>query len=260
MNLGRRYAVALQMAGVNPPAVSKTTGIPVATINALIRRDSSRSNYVEQLLGALPSNKVNVNWVRTGQGTPEPINLHIDPQKVAMEPARALLTPQLARDAESSAMDSLESPLRSWEHDKALPPGTSVFLPRLLATHDSDEKVIKVVFLISNLNVFQTDWIREALLSPSGLCWVVASDDSMEPVLWKGDACVVDTKDRDVHDGNTYVIMYASRPRIRKLFLLPDGGLRLKPINDKYEVFDVHDPATVVVIGRVIRKSGAGGL
>lgn len=261
MNLGKRFGVALQMAGINPPAVSRSTGIPVASINALIRRDSSRSNYVEQLLGALPASRVNIDWVRTGQGTADPINTGTpQPADKEQQPTQAPPSPQLARAVLSNNMTPLETPLRSWEHEKTLPPGAYVFLPRLLATHDADTGAVKIVFLIEEMQVFRADWIRDDHLPPAGLCWVTAPDDSMEPVLWQGDACVVNTREKDVQDGKVYALMYAGRPRLRRLFLLPGGGLRLKPTNDKYESFDVHDPSQAVIIGRVVRKAGKGGL
>lgn len=259
MNLGKRLADAFKKAGLNPPAVSRKTGIPVASINALIRRDSNKSVYIEQLLAVLPADKVNVDWVRTGQGSPEPI--HPGGNPAVKENAPPAPAPQTARLAHSNAAPNLAAaPLRSWEHKSELPSGEWVFLPKL-ATTDEHGQGIKIVFLIEEIQAFKADWIRDDQLAPAGLAWGVSPDDSMEPVLWEGDAFVVNTNDNsDIQDGKTYVVMYGGRQRVRKLFVLPGGGLRLKPTNDKHESFDVADYGSVRIIGRVVRKAGKGGL
>ncbi len=261
MNLGKRFAVAFRMAGFNPPAVARLTGIPVATINALTRRDSKRSNYVEQLLAILPAEKVNVEWVRTGQGTPEPINTA--PMEAQKENApRALSAPSIARVAHTNETPGLPAaPLRSWEHENELPPGAAwVFLPRLLVTSEGGQGV-KIVFLIEEVQAFRADWVRDDQLKPSGLAWGVSPDESMQPVLWEGDAFVIDTNDKEeIQDGRTYAVMYGGRQRVRRLFALPGGGLRLKPANDNFESFDVPDARAVTIIGRIVRKAGKGGL
>jgi phage repressor protein C with HTH and peptisase S24 domain len=49
--------------------LAKAAGVPQPTLSALELRDSNRSNYADQLISALPADRVNIEWVRTGQGS-----------------------------------------------------------------------------------------------------------------------------------------------------------------------------------------------
>lgn len=262
MNLGKRLATALNMVGKTPPQIARATGVPVASINALIRRDSKRSEFTEQMLDAIPADRVNHDWVRTGQGSPEPIKERLT--HAGRKESIRLAEPPTMKDDSSSAAGAAEVPLRSWEHPTALPPGEWVFLPKLgfrLANPGVD-MTITPVLMKEEIQAFRTGWIREDQFQPAMLAWHDATDDSMAPIIYKGDSFVVDTSATAVRDGKTYAVWFGNALRPRRLQLLPTGGIRVHPENSDFATVDIQaaDIAALRIIGRIVHRSGKGGL
>jgi hypothetical protein len=266
MNLGNRLAVAFQLVGTRAPAVARQTGVPVTSINALLRRGSKRSEFTERILAVIPPEKVSHEWVRTGQGTPEPTT-HTGPTTKAKEVTGG--TPaHIARSVQAAASEEklAAAPIRSWDYQESLPPdGGWVFVPKLGIVHSSTGAGIedlKIVLLIEDVQAFRAHWIRDDQLKPAALAWSQATDDSMDDVIYKGDSYVIDTSDTQVVDGKTYAIWYSGAERARKLFLLPGGGLRIAPNSPAFATVDLtSDQAKgVKIIGRVVHRSGKGGL
>lgn len=292
MNLGKRIGIAFDKCGVTAPQVARLTGVKVATINALLRRTTSeRSSFLEQILSALPAEKVNHDWIRTGRGTPEP-----DPRrsftpplkddhawvrgpqgtpepdarngqsKQAREERRGPVT-QIARAVQPAVSATLAAaPIRAWEYQDELPvEGGWVFIPKLGIVHSTStggKEEIKIVQLVEEVQAFRAEWIREDQLKPNALVWATAPDASMAKVIYEGDSYVIDTSDTVPVDGRAYSVWYAGGEHVRRLFRLPDGGLRLKPESDDFQAFDMgaEEAKFLRIIGRVVHRAGKGGL
>lgn len=268
MNLGDRIKKALEMAGTKAPDVARASGVPVANINALMRRSSKRSEFTEAILAVLPSTLINVNWVRTGQGTPEPTSVVSlahpggEQQRRASAPS---LSAAVAHSVGSEKVGLAAAPLRSWDYPTELPPGEWVFLPKLGVMHSGSEaqkNEIKTVLLVEEIQAFKTGWIREDQLRPVALAWHDAIDASMDPAICKGDSFVIDTSTTDVIDGKTYAVWYGGALRPRRLFMLPSGGLRLAVLNAEFATVDIApDEAKMLrIVGRIVHRAGRGGL
>lgn len=167
--------------------------------------------------------------------------------------------------AEVDESQSAMRPIKTWEHEDDLPPGEFAFVKRLslkVAAGPQGESV--------DLNdddglqpqAFRADWIRAKGLKPAALRSTEASGDSMEPTVFDGDAVVLNTADTQVQDKKVYVIWYDGGERIKRLFRLPGGGLRIKSDNEQYAPIDLTaDQAQHVrIIGRVVHRAGDGGL
>lgn len=264
MNLGKRIETALKMAGVSAPDVARATGVPVATLNALMRRDSKRSEFTEALVAYLPKNKVNAEWVRTGQGTPDPVETgQAQParEQTRTTPAHSVA---VARSVGSESIGLAAAPLRSWEHQAELPPGEWVFVPKIgiLQPTQGANDGIKTVYLTEEIQAFRSQWIRDDQLKPGALAWHDMNDDSMEPAICKGDSFVIDTSATDIIDGKTYAVWYGAALRPRKIFMLPSGGLRLTAANSEFTAVDVSaaEAQDLKILGRVVHRAGKGGL
>lgn len=160
--------------------------------------------------------------------------------------------------------DSLR-PILVWEHPDELPEGEYVFVPRLniqLSTGHGREQ-IDVDLIKDKPQAFRADWIRELRLKPAGLASMRVTGDSMEPRLYSGDAVVVDTADTEVLDGKAYALWYDGGERIKRLFRLPGGGVRIVSDNrDKYPSIDLSADQCqhVRIIGRVRHVASTRGL
>jgi len=155
-------------------------------------------------------------------------------------------------------------PILAWEHQDDLPPGEFVLIPRLnvrlSAGNGNDE--VEIDLTAKQPQAFRADWVRKKRLKPAGLASMIASGDSMEDRIYDGDAVVVDVSQKEILDGKTYALWYEGGERVKKLFRMPGGGLRIHSNNQKYP--DITLPASelehVRILGRVVHVAGEGGL
>lgn len=259
MNLGTRIGVALELIGWKATDLARASDVPAPTIRALINRDSTRSEYLEQMLAALPPGRINLEWLRTGRGKPE---LVAETNVVSLlagkegAPAQELTGQQRGGSGPASAAGNQEhhSPMS----------GEWVRLPKLgvLAPMPGSNNEVRIVKLHDESELFRPGWIREGNFNPTNLVWHDSIDDSMDRVICKGDVYVVDISQTQLVDGAVYAIWYGGGVRPRRVHVLPTGGLRLKPENPTHETVDVSEQqaAALRIIGRVVHREGRGGL
>lgn len=164
------------------------------------------------------------------------------------------------------------SPLRTWEHESDLPEGEYAFIPRLdvrlSAGHGAEQGTLGLQLEIDFIKdqrplAFRTDWIRRNHLRPNKLASMTASGDSGEPRIHDGDALVVDTSQCEIVDGRLYALWYDGGERVKRLYLLPGGGLLIRSDNEaKYPplTLKAEQAESVRIIGRVVHVAGEGGL
>jgi phage repressor protein C with HTH and peptisase S24 domain len=190
--------------------------------------------------------QVSAHWLSTGKGS-----------KVGN-----VLSALLSND-EKSTSPSLTTIL-SWEHEDDLPAGEYVFIPRLdihLSAGNGREQV-EMDFVKKQPQAFRADWIRLEKLNPSKLACMKVDGDSMESLLYDGETVVIDTSQTVVKDGKVYALWYDGGERVKRLWKLPGGGLRIKSDNAAHPTIEVspEHSDTVRILGRVVHKSGTGGL
>lgn len=155
-------------------------------------------------------------------------------------------------------------PILAWEHESDLPPGEFVMVPRLnvLLSAGNGHEQIEIEFVKHQPQAFRADWIRRERLKPNKLASMNAQGDSMEPVIFHDDALIVDTSQTAVSDGKVYAIWYEGGERVKRLYRLPGGGLRIKSDNPAYDPIELRgeDADLVRVIGRVVHRAGNAGL
>ena len=259
MNLGKRLGKALEIVGMKATDLSRASGVPAPTIRALINRDSTRSEYLEQILTALPPGRINADWVRTGRGKPETGEASVLAGKEGGAHAAAI-EPTGQRSGESG----LATVGNNSEH-LSTPSGDEwVRLPKLgvIAPMPGTNSEARIVKLHDESELFRPFWMREGKFNATNLVWHDAIDDSMDRVICKGDVYVVDLSQNHPIDGAVYAIWYGGGVRPRRVHLLPTGGLRLKAENPTHETVDVTEQqaSTLRIIGRVVHREGRGGL
>lgn len=157
------------------------------------------------------------------------------------------------------------SPILAWEHPDDLPEGEFVMIPRLdvtLSAGPGREQHVDVGFTKSVPQAFRADWIRAERLKPAKLAAMTAKGESMEPAIFDGDSLLIDTSQTDVQDGRVYALWYEGGERVKRLYRLPGGGLRIQSDNPKHLSMDLPPTQTdaVRILGRVVIRSGRGGL
>ena len=167
-------------------------------------------------------------------------------------------------NAASTFAESTLTPILAWEHEDDLPQGEYVFIPRLdihLSAGNGREQV-EFEFVKKQPQAFRADWIRLEKLNPSKLACMKVDGDSMESLLYHGETVVIDISQNTVRDGKVYAIWYDGGERVKRLWKLPGGGLRIKSDNANHPTIEVtpEHADSVRILGRVVHKSGTGGL
>lgn len=115
---------------------------------------------------------------------------------------------------------------------------------------------------------FQLYWFKEVGAKPENVKIMRVDGHSMERTLFHRDRIMIDTADKRVVDGRVYAFIVAGPDggaKVKRLFLTSDGRLRIVSDNpDKLqypdEFLEGEDYDNVYIIGRVIDRSGRGGL
>jgi phage repressor protein C with HTH and peptisase S24 domain len=171
-----------------------------------------------------------------------------------------------AREAAPPGYSTMQ-PINAWEHETDLPDGEFVMVPRLevhlSAGAGSNGSQVEINFNEKQPQAFRAEWIRQQHLKPKKLAAMTARGNSMEPTIHDGDSLLVDTSQVEVIDGRVYALWYEGGERVKRLYRLPGGGLRIRSDNAADHPEIVLGPeyvGHVRVIGRVVHRSGMGGL
>ena len=269
MNLGGRIKVALERAGMNAPEACRRAEVPLQSVNALMRRDSRRSEFTDKLLSVIPDSVVNKDWVRTGRGSPDPIDRSAQPACSNVTPIRAQQadgsSTEPARQIARSNGTADDASIRSGEHQGKLHQVQWVSVPRLTVpprrTQGADIASVKPKLLTDEVQAFRSDWIIDGQLSSINLAWSRIEDESMEPMVFERDCYVVDTSQTTIVDGKTYSVCFDGVEGLRRCFRLPGGGLRLIANNTaRFPQIDLNAELakTVEIVGRMVYRMGKG--
>lgn len=286
MGLGSRIRHYRTKLGLTLADLSDLSEVDTGTISAIENRDSSRSQYFPALAKALgltveqlddgrnhelyvardqagrptrvaPAHIAHASLLRERANRWNPVGIDED----SFELPSFSRAPRAAEPA--PAYPTLQ-PILAWEHEEDLPEGEFVLIRRLdvhLSAGGGRDQVV-IDFAEKTPIAFRADWIRKKHLKPSKIAAMTASGDSMEDRIYDGDLLAVDTSQREVIDGKTYALWYEGGERVKVLFRLPGGGLRIHSRNTKYPdiVLKPEELEHVRIIGRVVHIAGEGGL
>lgn len=115
---------------------------------------------------------------------------------------------------------------------------------------------------------YQLSWFRQVGAKPHNVRVMKVMGDSMERTLFDGDRIAVNLADNQIIDGRVYVFMTGGPYhdiKVKRLYRTSDGRVRVVSDNqDKTqypdEFLDAHDIEQINILGRVIDRSGRGGL
>ncbi|MNJ32040.1 HTH-type transcriptional regulator PrtR [compost metagenome] len=103
--------------------------------------------------------------------------------------------------------------------------------------------------------------LRNQGVDPASARCVTVAGNSMEPVLRNGSTVAVDTSNTRVIDGDMYAIDHAGQLRVKQLYRLPGGGLRVRSFNrdehadEEYTAQQVEEQE-FIILGRVFWSGG----
>lgn len=105
---------------------------------------------------------------------------------------------------------------------------------------------------------FSKRTLRSAGVEPAMAAVAYISGTSMEPALMDGSVVGINKQDTQVKDGKVYAIDHDGMLRIKQIFRLPGGGIRLHSFSDDEfpdEDYEAGWPTYIRVIGRIFWSS-----
>ena len=112
---------------------------------------------------------------------------------------------------------------------------------------------------------FTRKWLKDVNAKPEEIRVARVRGDSMQPTLWDNDKVVIHMGMTRIRNERLFALAYAGEARVKRLYLLADGRLRVvsdNPDKAKYpdEFIEGDDLNNILIIGQVIHKMGEGGL
>lgn len=101
---------------------------------------------------------------------------------------------------------------------------------------------------------FSKALLKKLGISESAALGLVVEGNSMAPVLPEGTLLVIDTENTDIKDGDMYALNHANQLRIKLIYHVPGGGLRLRSYNNAEwpdEYISLDEMHHITVLGRV---------
>lgn len=162
--------------------------------------------------------------------------------------------PPVAPAADSNA--SLDGPFDLWDDDTPLN-DDEVYVPFLKEVELSAGSGRTVVEESSNRKLrFGKRTLRRQGVQPSEAVCVTVSGNSMEPVLPDKSTVGVDRGSTSVIDGKMYALNHAGQLRVKILYRMPGGGIRLRSYNRDEHPDEEYSPQEMldyelIILGKV---------
>ena len=180
--------------------------------------------------------------------------LHFQPSEVSLR-----LAGIMTYDATSSTRTAVNEhpalyPIEVWDDETPLGPD-EVELPFFQEVELSAGKGSEVMLETGGRKLrFGRRTLQREGVSPEAAACVPVTGNSMEPVLPDGSTAGIDTAAIQVQDGKMYAIDHGGQLRVKLLYRLPGGGLRLKSYNADEHPEERYDGDYVEEHIRVIGK------
>jgi transcriptional regulator with XRE-family HTH domain len=265
-SIGERIAWAREERGITQAELARRAGVSQASIGGY---ESGLRKRPRELLSIARALEINPNWLETGEGRWDEVPRFLGAGVSAAHTASERLPIAFSRTGMRGPPGYVAmEPIKAWEYDEVMPDGEYAMVPRLDVKlsgghgHDGAQQ-LDFGFDDGELRAYSADWIRKRRLKPSKLRVLKATGRSMERTIFDGDDLLVDLGDTLIVDGAVYALWYEGSERVKRLFRIPGGGLRISSDNkDEFPeiVLGPEYLGHVYIIGRVIDRSGPGGL
>jgi phage repressor protein C with HTH and peptisase S24 domain len=241
MELKDRLKRARKNAGLTQVELAERAGIKQASVSEIERgltRTSGHLIKLAQICGVDPV------WLSDGTGSPE--------GRYSPQADKATST------IESNAV--LLGPIDVWDDDTPLD-DDEVYVPFLKEVELSAGAGITAVQQSHKQKLrFGKMTLRRQGVQPSEAVCVTVAGNSMEPVLPDGSTVGVDRGTTAITDGKMYALDHGGQLRVKTLYRLPGGGIRMRSFNRDEHPDEEYTPQEmlqkeIAVLGRVFWSS-----
>lgn len=235
MELKDRFKQARDALDVTQEELASMVGVSQTTINKIEIGKTLKPRDIVDLAVKL---KVSADWLLTGK------------ERSPSDNGIAILNKTLAYQSNGAHMGAMEpwsssTPLT--DNEVEIPFFSEVELAAGNGMIDAQEhQGFKLRFARSTLKRYDVE--------PSHAACVKVSGNSMEPVLPHDSTIGVNTAKTDIVDGKMFALDHDGMLRVKVVYRVPGGGVRLKSFNsDEYpdETYSKDESQLIRIIGRV---------
>lgn len=234
MKLQDRLKQARKHAGLSQDQLAKQVGIKQASVSEIERGISKTSGYLVKMASACG---VNPTWLSEGIG-----------EMLGTRPTGSNLQSEITIFGEVDPWDDA-TPLEPDEVELPL------FREVELAAGDGRTQVIENGG--AKLR-FSRRTLSKANIQKEYAALAYVSGSSMEPALMDGSVIGINKNDRTIKDGKVYALDHDGMLRVKQVFRMPGGGIRLRSFNNiefPDEEYGPGWPETIGIIGRIFWSS-----
>ncbi|MEX6663190.1 helix-turn-helix transcriptional regulator [Pseudomonas sp. W2-17] len=203
---------------------------------------------------ALDTYHLRRDWLVAGDGLPD-----VEPYPWGDDPGFEAHQRKLeVREGLSNA--SFAGPIDVWDDDTPLD-ADEVYVPFLKEVELSAGSGRTVVEQSHRQKLrFGKLTLRRQNVQPSEAVCVTVSGNSMEPVLPHGSTVGVDQGSTAITDGKMYAINHGGQLRVKTLYRLPGGGVRMRSYNREEHPDEEYGPQEmidkeIIILGKVFWSS-----
>lgn len=256
MKLSDRVKAARKHAGLTQSELAERVGIAQTAISQLESGKTLRSSYLLQIAEACG---VSPMWLASGLGgmipSPEQSAFHIEgkEQWEAFEEGMDLAHRE---NHEGLAASAGAVPISVWDDETPLD-DDEVEIPFLREVELSAGSGRTVIEQSNTTKLrFGKRSLRARNVQFDQAVCVVVSGNSMEPVLPDGSTVGINTGQKSVVDGKMYALKHDGQLRVKVLYRLPGGGIRMRSLNNAEHPDESYTPDQmkendIEIIGRV---------
>jgi len=235
MEFKDRFKQARDALNVTQEELASMVGVSQTTINKIEIGKTLKPRDIVDLAVKL---KVSADWLLTGkERSPADNSITTQSKTLCLQSNAEILGGMEPWDSKTSLPDDeVEIPFFS---EVELAAGNGMF-------DTQEQQGFKLRFARSTLKRYGVEASHAACVKVSG--------NSMEPVLPDGSTIGIDTAKTDIKDGKMFALDHDGMLRVKAVYRVPGGGMRLKSFNsDEYpdEIYNKEESQLIRIIGKV---------
>ncbi|WP_010216582.1 XRE family transcriptional regulator [Pseudomonas syringae group genomosp. 3] len=252
MNLSERIKLARKEAHLTQSELAEKVGIAQTAISQLESGKTLRSSYLLQIAQECGVNSL---WLQTGEGD---IHTLEDPKDLWAAALEELVSGEHEDDAPLN--NAVRKRIEALQAVSKFAPSNSLLtseIPYLIELDDPDDPSRTAVEISATARLDLNNEILEKQgVGAEHVVAVAISGNSMSPVLHDGSTVLANMNESLVVDGKMYVIDHGGQIRVKALYRLPGGGIRVRSYNtaehpdETYTAREMED-SRIRIMGRV---------
>lgn len=235
MSIQERISQAIKQSGQTKSAIAKACGVNPSAVTQWLNGDT-KAPTAERLLKLARATRVSYTWLVDGKG-----GMHDGPE----EPRAGYATRANEFEFQDTEVVDGDGPLSPDEVE--LP----CFYEVEFAAGDGRTQVVENH---GHTMRFSLTKLKKRGVSPENAALATASGLSMYPTIADGSPIAIDKGTKHIIDSKIYALDHGGMLRIKRLYKMPLGRVRLVSDNaDEYpeETYTLADPDAPKIIGRV---------